>query len=198
MPFGSGGGLSINPRQRGWVRVAEASALTAGLIGGVGLVPAAAPSAAHASNNGPQPAECLPRQVSMAPKVGLVCWSSSAGRLLSENRLAVQGARVSRYDQSPKTRNIILDVAERLISCSANSSFPVCLEDLGLSRVSLEELQQVCAFACQPGSDLHHLTLCGQPPRFCWLPWSHQEGCESGARATPESIIAQDVERKPT
>ncbi|MEB3322026.1 MAG: iron-containing alcohol dehydrogenase, partial [Synechococcaceae cyanobacterium] len=34
---------------------------------------------------------------------------------------------------------------------------PVCLEDLGLASASLSDLQEVCRFACRPGSDLHHL-----------------------------------------
>ena len=34
---------------------------------------------------------------------------------------------------------------------------PVCLDDLGLGHASLNQLQQVCQFACREGSDLHHL-----------------------------------------
>ena len=36
-------------------------------------------------------------------------------------------------------------------------SLPVCLDDLGLGQASLNQLQQVCQFACRDGSDLHHL-----------------------------------------
>jgi glycerol dehydrogenase len=40
---------------------------------------------------------------------------------------------------------------------------PVSLGDLGLEQASLSELQQVAAFACRPGSDLHHLPFSVQP-----------------------------------
>jgi glycerol dehydrogenase-like iron-containing ADH family enzyme len=36
-------------------------------------------------------------------------------------------------------------------------ALPRSLADLGLGGATLEELQQVCAFACREGSDLHHL-----------------------------------------
>jgi glycerol dehydrogenase len=40
---------------------------------------------------------------------------------------------------------------------------PLCLADLGLAAVSLSDLEAVCAFACQPGSDLHHLPFSVTP-----------------------------------
>ena len=40
---------------------------------------------------------------------------------------------------------------------------PVSLADLGLLNASLQDLQQVCAFACRDGSDLHHLPFSVTP-----------------------------------
>ena len=40
---------------------------------------------------------------------------------------------------------------------------PVSLDDLGLSAASLSDLQEVCAFACREGSDLHHLPFAVTP-----------------------------------
>ena len=34
---------------------------------------------------------------------------------------------------------------------------PVSLDDLGLGHATINQLQQVCQFACRDGSDLHHL-----------------------------------------
>ena len=40
---------------------------------------------------------------------------------------------------------------------------PVCLDDLGLGQASLNDLQQVCTFACREGSDLYHLPFAVTP-----------------------------------
>jgi len=159
-----------NPGSEAWVRVAEASALTAGLIGGVGGA-SCRTVAAHAVHNGLTQLSACHDSLHGA-KVGFgVLVQLRLEELLSENRLAVQARR-------------------QLISLFRKLKLPVCLEDLGLSRVSLEELQQVCAFACQPGSDLHHLPFAVSPTVLLAALVSTTEGCE----ATPEprgAVIAQ-------
>ncbi|MCT0202758.1 MULTISPECIES: iron-containing alcohol dehydrogenase family protein [Synechococcaceae] len=159
-----------NPGSEAWVRVAEASALTAGLIGGVGGA-SCRTVAAHAVHNGLTQLSACHDSLHGA-KVGFgVLVQLRLEELLSQNRLAVQARR-------------------QLISLFRKLKLPICLEDLGLSQVSLEELQQVCAFACQPGSDLHHLPFAVSPTVLLAALVSTTEGCE----ATPEprgAVIAQ-------
>ena len=58
--------------------------------------------------------------------------------LLGGNRLAHQARR-------------------QLVPFFRDLGLPVSLEELDLAAASLEELRQVCSFACRDGSDLHLL-----------------------------------------
>jgi len=159
-----------NPGSEAWVRVAEACALTAGLIGGVGGA-SCRTVAAHAVHNGLTQLSACHDSLHGA-KVGFgVLVQLRLEELLSENRLAVQARR-------------------QLISLFRKLKLPVCLEDLGLSRASLEELQQVCAFACQSGSDLHQLPFAVSPTVLLAALVSTTEGCE-GAPESRGVILAQ-------
>ena len=51
----------------------------------------------------------------------------------------------------------------QLLPLLRDLGLPVCLEDLGLAQASLNDLQQVCSFACREGSDLHHLPFSVTP-----------------------------------
>ncbi len=125
------------PGGEAWGRVAEACGLTAGLIGGLGGARCRT-VAAHAVHNGlTQLARC--HGSLHGEKVGFgVLVQLRLEELLGGNQLAAQARR----QLTPFFRSLGL---------------PVSLEDLGLGQASLSELQQVCAFACRSGSDLHHL-----------------------------------------
>jgi glycerol dehydrogenase len=51
----------------------------------------------------------------------------------------------------------------QLLSFFRQLSLPVTLAQLGLADTPLSDLQRVCAFACQPGSDLHRLPFAVSP-----------------------------------
>ena len=126
-----------DPDSPAWVRVAEACALTAGVIGGLGGARCRT-VAAHAVHNGltqlPQAHGWLHGE-----KVGFgILVQLRLEETLGGNRLAAQA------------RHQLLPVFRRL-------RIPTSLEELGLGSCSLQELQAVCRFACQDGSDLHHL-----------------------------------------
>jgi glycerol dehydrogenase len=126
-----------------WVRVAEACALTAGLIGGIGGARCRT-VAAHAVHNGLTQLEASHGHLHGA-KVGFgILVQLRLEEQLGGNRLAAQARR-------------------QLIPLFRQLSLPVSLDDLGLGQASLQELQQVCNFACQPGSDLHHLPFAVAP-----------------------------------
>ncbi|HHG2224282.1 MULTISPECIES: iron-containing alcohol dehydrogenase family protein [unclassified Synechococcus] len=125
------------PGGEAWVRVAEASALTAGLIGGLGGARCRT-VAAHAVHNGlTQLPAC--HHLLHGEKVGFgVLTQLRLEELLGGHRLASQARR-------------------QLIPFFRALDLPLTLEGLGLAEASLNDLNAVCAFAVLPGSDLHHL-----------------------------------------
>ena len=126
-----------------WVRVAEASGLTAGLIGGIGGARCRT-VAAHAVHNGLTQLEASHGQLH-GEKVGF--------GILVQLRLeeSVGGSQLA-----AQARRQLLPFFQRL-------NLPVSLADLGLEQASLAELRTVAEFACRPGSDLHHLPFAVGP-----------------------------------
>jgi glycerol dehydrogenase len=125
-----------NPSEA-WVRVAEACGLTAGLIGGLGGARCRT-VAAHAVHNGlTQLAAC--HGSLHGEKVGFgVLVQLRLEELVGGQQLAGQARRQ------------LLPLFRRL-------GIPCSLAELGLAQASLSDLETVCACACSPGSDLHHL-----------------------------------------
>ena len=126
-----------------WVRVAEACGLTAGVIGGIGGARCRT-VAAHAVHNGLTQLAGSHHWLH-GEKVGFgILVQLRLEELLGANQLAGQARRQ------------LLPLFERL-------GIPCSLADLGLGGSSLSDLQQVCSFACAPGSDLHHLPFAVAP-----------------------------------
>ncbi|MFO8237635.1 MAG: iron-containing alcohol dehydrogenase family protein [Prochlorococcaceae cyanobacterium] len=125
------------PPGEAWVRVAEACGLTAGLIGGLGGARCRT-VAAHAVHNGlTQLAAC--HGSLHGEKVGFgVLVQLRLEELVGGQQLAAQARRQ------------LLPLFQRL-------GVPCTLADLGLGQASLSDLEAVCAYACAPGTDLHHL-----------------------------------------
>ena len=125
------------PGGEAWKRVVDACGLTAGVIGGLGGARCRT-VAAHAVHNGLTQLEAC-HSVLHGEKVGFgVLVQLRLEERLGGNRLAAQAHR-------------------QLLPLLCELGLPVCLEDLGLGHASLNQLQQVCKFACREGSDLHHL-----------------------------------------
>jgi glycerol dehydrogenase len=126
-----------DPGGEAWERVAEGCALTAGLIGGIGGARCRT-VAAHAVHNG---LTQLPATHDLlhGEKVGFgVLVQLRLEEVLGGSQLAAQARR-------------------QLIPFFRTLGLPIDLDDLGLATASLDELRRVCAFACRPESDLHHL-----------------------------------------
>ena len=120
-----------------WVRVAEACALTAGVIGGLGGARCRT-VAAHAVHNGLTQLQAC-HGVLHGEKVGFgILVQLRLEEALGGHQLAGQARR-------------------QLMPLMRSLDLPVSLEDLGLAEASLADLKQVCQFACREGSDLHHL-----------------------------------------
>ena len=126
-----------HPGGDAWIRVAEASALTAGLIGGIGGARCRT-VAAHAVHNGLTQLQASHGALH-GEKVGYgILVQLRLEEVVGGNRLAGQARR-------------------QLLPFFAGLQLPISLADLGLADASLRELETVCSFACRPGSDLHHL-----------------------------------------
>jgi glycerol dehydrogenase len=120
-----------------WVRVAEACALTAGVIGGMGGARCRT-VAAHAVHNGLTQLAASHGQLH-GEKVGFgVLVQLRLEECLGGNQLAGQARR-------------------QLLPFFRSIGLPTSLAELGLASCSIEELHGACAFACRPDSDLHHL-----------------------------------------
>ena len=132
-----------DPGGEAWVRVVEACALTAGLIGGIGGARCRT-VAAHAVHNGLTQLEAT-HGVLHGEKVGFgILVQLRLEEVLGGSQLAGQARR-------------------QLIPLFRQLQLPVELADLGLGNANLNDLQRACSFACQEGSDLHHLPFAVSP-----------------------------------
>ncbi len=126
-----------------WVRTAEACALTAGVMGGLGGARCRT-VAAHAVHNGLTQLEAC-HHLLHGEMVGFgILVQLRLEERRGGNRLAGQAHR-------------------QLLPLLRQLGLPVTLDDLGLAQASLSELQEVCRFACSEGSDLHHLPFSVTP-----------------------------------
>ena len=126
-----------HPESEAWIRVAEACALTAGVIGGLGGAQCRT-VAAHAVHNGlTQLPSCHGKLHGEKVGFGILVQLRLEERL-GGNQLAAQ------------SRRQLLPLLKKL-------GVPVSLQDLGLGKTGLHELRAICSFACRPRSDLHHL-----------------------------------------
>ncbi len=131
------------PPSQAWVGVAEACGLTAGVIGGIGGARCRT-VAAHAVHNGLTQLAASHHWLH-GEKVGFgILVQLRLEELLGGNQLAGQARR-------------------QLLPLFASLGIPCSLADLGLAQASLSDLQQVCDFACAPGSDLHHMPFAVAP-----------------------------------
>lgn len=132
-----------DPDSAAWVRTAEACALTAGVMGGLGGARCRT-VAAHAIHNGLTQLEAC-HHVLHGEKVGFgILVQLRLEERLGGNRLAGQAHR-------------------QLLPLLRQLALPVSLDELGLAQASLSQLQEVCRFACREGSDLHHLPFAVTP-----------------------------------
>ncbi len=136
-------GQPQEPASEVWVRVAEACGLTAGVIGGIGGARCRT-VAAHAVHNGLTQLAASHRWLH-GEKVGFgILVQLRLEELLGGQQLAGQARR-------------------QLLPLFTRLGIPCSLSDLGLGNASLNDLQQLCDFACAPDSDLHHLPFAVAP-----------------------------------
>jgi len=132
-----------DPHGAAWVRVAEGCGLTAGLVGGLGGARCRT-VAAHAIHN------------------GLTQLPASAGHLHGE-KVGYGVLAQLRLEEMLAGHALAGQARRQLLKFFRALQLPVDLAELGLAKVSLQDLQRVCDHACQEGSDLHLLPFPVQP-----------------------------------
>ncbi len=131
-----------NPNSQVWREVVDATVCLAGAIGGIGGA-SCRTVAAHAVHNA----------LTHLPQAhGILHGEKVAYGILVQLRLEeFQGNQLA-----TSSRHQLLKFYQEI-------GLPTSLADLGLSQVTLAELEQISAIACQPHSDIHRLPFSVSP-----------------------------------
>lgn len=125
------------PGGEDWCEVVDASVLLAGVIGGLGGAQCRT-VAAHAVHN------------------GLTHLPACHGALHGEK--VAYGILVQlRLEELQQHNQLAATARQQLLSFYQPLGLPCRLEDLGLSEVTLSQLEHAAELACLPNSDIHHL-----------------------------------------
>jgi len=131
-----------NPNNQVWREVVDATVCLAGAIGGIGGA-SCRTVAAHAVHNG---------LTHLHQAHGILHGEKVAYGILVQLRLEeFQGNQLA-----ASSRHQLLKFYQEI-------GLPTSLPDLGLSQVTIAELEQIAAIACQPNSDIHRLPFSVSP-----------------------------------
>jgi glycerol dehydrogenase-like iron-containing ADH family enzyme len=135
-----------NPGSDDWQEVVDATVLLAGVIGGLGGAQCRT-VAAHAVHN------------------GLTHLPGSHHALHGEK--VAYGILVQlRLQEMLQGDRLAATAREQLLDFYTTIGLPKTLADLGLSEITLSQLQQAANLACQPDSDLHRLPFAVVPEQL--------------------------------
>jgi glycerol dehydrogenase len=146
------------PGSETWREVVDATVLMAGLIGGLGGAQCRT-VAAHAVHNGLTHLPC---------HRGTLHGEKVAYGILVQLRLEemLQGSTLAATSR------------QQLLKFYETIGLPCTLADLGMSHISLTDLQTAATVACAPTSDLHHLPFAVTPPQLMAAMISTTAPCE--------------------
>jgi glycerol dehydrogenase-like iron-containing ADH family enzyme len=135
-----------DPGGEAWQEVVEATVLLAGVIGGLGGAQCRT-VAAHAVHN------------------GLTHLLASHGTLHGEK--VAYGILVQlRLEEIVQGNQLAATARQQLLKFYTEVGLPQCLGDLGMSEITITELQQAATIACNPKSDIHHLPFKVDPAQL--------------------------------
>ncbi len=144
--FQKSAGAIADPGGADWQEVVDATILLAGVIGGLGGAQCRT-VAAHAVHNG---------LTHLTACHGALHGEKVAFGILVQLRLEEM---IGGNQLAATTRQQLLDFYQQI-------GLPSTLADLGLAQVTLAELQQAAAIACQPQSDIHRLPFVVTPEQL--------------------------------
>jgi len=131
-----------NPNSPVWREVVDATVCLAGAIGGIGGA-SCRTVAAHAVHNA-------------------LTNLSQAHNILHGEKVAY-GILVQLRLEEFQGNQLATSSRHQLLKFYQEIGLPTSLADLGLSQVTLAELEQISAIACQPNSDIHRLPFSVSP-----------------------------------
>ncbi|PZO38344.1 MAG: oxidoreductase [Pseudanabaena frigida] len=131
-----------NPNSSAWCEVVDASVCLAGAIGGIGGA-SCRTVAAHAVHN------------------ALTHLHQTHGTLHGEK--VAYGILVQLRLEEFQGNQLAASSRHQLLKFYQEIGLPRSLADLGLSQVTLAELEQIAEIACQPNSDIHRLPFSVSP-----------------------------------
>jgi glycerol dehydrogenase-like iron-containing ADH family enzyme len=163
------------PGSETWREVVDVTVLMAGLIGGLGGAQCRT-VAAHAVHNGLTHLPC---------HRGTLHGEKVAYGILVQLRLEemLQGSTLAATSR------------QQLLNFYETIGLPCTLADLGMSQISLADLQTAATVACAPTSDLHHLPFAVTPPQLMAAMISTTapyEGSREGRRSGSQVSSAGD------
>jgi glycerol dehydrogenase-like iron-containing ADH family enzyme len=126
-----------------WREVVDATVLLAGVIGGLGGANCRT-VAAHAIHNG-------------------LTHIPASHQALHGEKVAYGILVQLRLEEIVQGNQLAAAARQQLIQFYEAIGLPKTLEDLGLKEVSLSDLRQAAAIACQPNSDIHRLPFAVSP-----------------------------------
>ena len=134
------------PGDQTWREVVDATVLLAGVIGGLGGANCRT-VAAHAVHNG-------------------LTHIPAAHDVLHGEKVAYGILVQLRLEEMIADNQLALTSRQQLLKFYTEIGLPKSLNDLGLSHISLAELQQAAAITCQPNSDIHRLPFKVSPEQL--------------------------------
>ena len=134
------------PGGQTWKEVVDATVLLAGVIGGLGGANCRT-VAAHAVHNG-------------------LTHIPAAHRILHGEKVAYGILVQLRLEEMIAGNQLALTYRQQLLKFYGEIGLPKSLNDLGLSQITLAELQQAAEITCQPNSDIHRLPFSVSPEQL--------------------------------
>ena len=134
------------PGGQTWKEVVDATVLLAGVIGGLGGANCRT-VAAHAVHNG-------------------LTHIPAAHHILHGEKVAYGILVQLRLEEMIAGNQLALTSRQQLLKFYGEIGLPKSLNDLGLSQITLAELQQAAEITCQPNSDIHRLPFSVSPEQL--------------------------------
>ena len=134
------------PGSQTWKEVVDATVLLAGVIGGLGGANCRT-VAAHAVHNG-------------------LTHIPAAHHILHGEKVAYGILVQLRLEEMIAGNQLALTSRQQLLKFYGEIGLPKSLNDLGLSQITLTELQQAAEITCQPNSDIHRLPFSVSPEQL--------------------------------
>lgn len=158
-----------------WQEVVDATVLLAGVIGGMGGAQCRT-VAAHAVHNG-------------------LTHLPASHDLLHGEKVAYGILVQLRLEEIVQGNQLAATARQQLLKFYTDIGLPCSLQDLGLSHLTIAELEHAAAIACAEHSDIHRLPFAVNPVQLLAAMVSTTAPCQTTRRWDEETLEPQEVSR---